>query len=404
MIRNRDIIVIGIQPWDTEIGSNCKDIALEFSKNNRVLYVNSPLDRITSLRDNKDPKIKKRIRVNKGLDSELISLGANFWNLYPRGMVESINWIKNPRLYDILNRRNNQIFAKAIRLAVQKLGFRDCILFNDSSMFLGLYMKELLDPAMYVYYMRDYLIKNPYWRKQGVRLEPELIRKADLVVNNSTLYADYGRKFNKHSYMIGQGCDVSMFNDQDKPIETAADLVSIPCPRIGYVGFLSSRRLDIGLLEYIAREKPDWHLVLVGPEDDAFTTSDLHNFTNVHFLGSREPSLLPQYIKGFDICMNPQVVNDATRGNYPRKIDEYLAMGKPTIATATEAMVYFKEHTYLAGSQEEYITMIKKALVENTPGKAQNRRDFAIQHSWKNNVEEIYQYIRLVADEKGIPV
>ncbi|MCX6267002.1 MAG: glycosyltransferase [Bacteroidetes bacterium] len=402
MIKNRDIIVIGIQPWDTEIGSNCKDIALEFTRQNRVLYVNSPLDRITLIRDKTDPKIQKRARVNKGLEPDLIKLSENFWNLYPRGMVESINMIKSPWLYNILNKRNNKIFAKAIQSAITRLDFKDFVLFNDSTMFLGLYMKELLKPALYVYYMRDYLIKNPYWKKHGVRLEPELISKADLVVNNSTLYANYGREFNKHSYMIGQGCDVSMFNDIDKQIEPAADLGSIPRPRIGYVGFLSSRRLDISLLAHIAKEKPDWHLVLVGPEDDAFTASELHGMANVHFLGSRDPSLLPGYIKGFDICMNPQIVNDATRGNYPRKIDEYLAMGKPTIATATEAMDYFRDHTYLASTREEYITLINKALEENTPAKEQMRRNFANQHSWENNVQEIYRYIRLVANEKGI--
>ena len=36
MIKNRDIVVFGIQAWDIEIGSNCKNIALEFAKNNRV--------------------------------------------------------------------------------------------------------------------------------------------------------------------------------------------------------------------------------------------------------------------------------------------------------------------------------------------------------------------------------
>jgi hypothetical protein len=36
-----DIIVTGLQPWDVEIGSNCKNIAIEFAKNNRVLYVNA---------------------------------------------------------------------------------------------------------------------------------------------------------------------------------------------------------------------------------------------------------------------------------------------------------------------------------------------------------------------------
>ncbi len=404
MIKNYDIIVIGIQAWDTEIGSNCKDIALEFSKQNRVLYVNSPLDRITQYRDKSDPKIQKRIRVNSGQDEDLLVLGNNFWNLYPRGLVESINWVKPAFLYNILNKRNNRIFSKAILSAVKRLGFKNYIIFNDSAMFLGLYMKELLKPSFYVYYMRDYLIKNPYWRKQGVRLEPELLRKSDLVVNNSTLYASYGREYNKHSYMIGQGCDVSMFNDIDKQIDPAADLHDIPGPIIGYVGFLSSRRLDIGLLVYIAKQKPEWQLVLVGPEDEAFAASELHSMANVHFLGSREPSELPRYIKGFDVCMNPQIVNDATRGNYPRKIDEYLAMGKPTIATATEAMDYFSEYTYLANSHEDYIPIITLALAENSLEKEQERRNFANQHSWENNVKEIYKYIRLVASEKNIPL
>jgi glycosyltransferase involved in cell wall biosynthesis len=402
MIKGHDIVVIGIQPWDTEIGSNCKDIALEFTRQNRVLYVNSPLDRITLYRDKKDPKIRKRTRVNSRQEDDLVTLGENFWNLYPRGLVESINWIGNTTVYDFLNRRNNRIFANAIQSAVKRLGFSDFILFNDSSMFHGLYMKEMLRPLMYVYYMRDYLIKNPYWKRHGVRLEPQLIARADLVVNNSTLYANYGRQFNPHSYMVGQGCDVSMFNDIKNHIEPAADLSGIPGPRIGYVGFLSARRLDIDLLIHIANAEPSWHLVFVGPEDEAFAASGLHGMANVHFLGSRDPSTLPSYIKGFDICINPQVVNDATRGNYPRKIDEYLAMGKPTVATATEAMDYFSGYTYLAVTHDDYVALIKKALEENTPEKESQRRHFANEHSWTNNVAEIYRYIKLVADEKGI--
>ena len=67
---NKDIIIVGQQAWDTDIGSNCKNIALEMSKHNRVLYVNSPLDRITLYRGKNDPRIQKRTRVirkRKGL-------------------------------------------------------------------------------------------------------------------------------------------------------------------------------------------------------------------------------------------------------------------------------------------------------------------------------------------------
>ena len=65
LVTNRDIVIVGQQPWDVEIGSNCKDIAIELSKHNRVLYVNSPLDRITLLRKKNDEKIKNQKRLRQ---------------------------------------------------------------------------------------------------------------------------------------------------------------------------------------------------------------------------------------------------------------------------------------------------------------------------------------------------
>ena len=55
-----------------------------------------------------------------------------------------------------------------------------------------------------------------------------------------------------------------------------------------------------------------------------------------------------------DVCINPQKVNPITDGNYPLKIDEYLAMGKPVVATRTHTMEdVFASHTHLASSIEE---------------------------------------------------
>src|SRR6187399_1314787 len=83
LIHNMDIIVVGQQPWDTEIGSNCKDVALEFSKQNRVLYVNYPLDRGTLFRNKKDPKIKKRLNIIKRKAESIETIKENLWVFYP---------------------------------------------------------------------------------------------------------------------------------------------------------------------------------------------------------------------------------------------------------------------------------------------------------------------------------
>ncbi|MHB1180069.1 MAG: glycosyltransferase, partial [Daejeonella sp.] len=147
MIRDtasRDIVIIGQQPWDTEIGSNCKDIAMEMSKKNRVLYVNSPLDRVTMIRNKDDEKIKRRVEVLKGRENGLIRINDNLWNLYPDCMVESINWINIDYVFDTINKKNNRNFADAVKRALYEIKFRDYILFNDSEMFKGFYLNEFL--------------------------------------------------------------------------------------------------------------------------------------------------------------------------------------------------------------------------------------------------------------------
>ena len=190
--------------------------------------------------------------------------------------------------------------------------------------------------------------------------------------------------------MVGQGCDTSIFDYKARTIQTPEEVKAIAKPVIGYVGYLTKKRLDLKLIAFLAASRPDWQIVLVGPEDDTFLSSDLHSFNNIHFLGSKPSDLLPEYISGFDICINPQVMNNTTIGNYPRKIDEYLAMGKPVIATRTKAMEYFNDYTYLGESEEDYIRLIQKALDENSEQLSAKRREFALTHSWENNLKEIW--------------
>ncbi|MEO7767480.1 MAG: glycosyltransferase family 1 protein, partial [Ferruginibacter sp.] len=157
MIKGRDIVVVGQQPWDVEIGSNCKNIATEFSRHNRVLYVNSPLDRITYYKNPKDPKTLKRLNVIRGRENGIVPLRDNFWNLFPDKMIESINRVKNETIFQYLNKLNNKRFAASIKKAIQLLGFRDIILFNDNDMFRSFYLKELLQPDISIYYSRDFM-------------------------------------------------------------------------------------------------------------------------------------------------------------------------------------------------------------------------------------------------------
>ena len=67
-MNNLDIIITGLQPWHSNIGGNSKNIAEEFSKTNRVIFINPPLDRKTKYLNNET-------KENNGL----IKLKNNLW-------------------------------------------------------------------------------------------------------------------------------------------------------------------------------------------------------------------------------------------------------------------------------------------------------------------------------------
>ncbi|MDZ7740889.1 MAG: glycosyltransferase [Bacteroidota bacterium] len=399
MIRNRDILVVGLQSLDSEIGSNCVNIAHEFARKNRVLYVNYALDRLTIWRARNKPLIIKRKEVLSGKKEALGRISDNLWSLTPPIILESVNKLKPALLFDLVNKRNAARFAKSIARAMDELNFKDVIIFNDSDFYRSFYLKEQLKPKTYLYYTRDNMLATEYFRRYGLRYESRLMAKVDAVAANSVYLKDHALKYNPASYYVGQGCDLELFslkNVKEKP----HDLASIPSPLIGYIGALKSSRLDIDLLTGIFKEKQEWQLVLVGPEDDAFRKSDLHAMKNVHFLGPRKLEELPTYTKYFDVAINPQAINELTIGNYPRKIDEYLAIGRPVVATRTRAMSIFEEYVYLAeGNTSDYIEKISQALIENTKKLEQERIEFAKGHTWENSVNDIYKVIRKVETE-----
>ena len=56
-------------------------------------------------------------------------------------------------------------------------------------------------------------------------------------------------------------------------------------------------------------------------------------------------------------------------------------------------MEMFKEHVYLADTKEDYVTLIDKAMAENTNDRIKNRIEYAKSHTWTNNVKAIYDSI-----------
>lgn len=393
-----EIVVVGLQSFDSTIGSNCRDIAVELAKHHRVLYVNPPLDRITAYR-----RYGLSALLTGTAQAEQPSLrqvSDRLWTFYPTVLLESINRLPDGLIFDRLNWHNNKRLARDIQQAVRQLGFDRIILFNDSDMLRSFYLNRWLNPELMIYYSRDNLLAVEYWQLHGLRLEPALMKKADLVAANSAYLARLAAEHNPNSFDIGQGCDLSRF-DPTLTYPVPDDLASVPGPRIGYVGALSALRLDLDLLEYVAKQRPDWHIILVGPEDETFQQSTLHSLPNVHFLGPKPGDILPGYLAHMDVLMNPQKLNPVTIGNYPRKIDEYLAMGKPVVAVRTEAMAMFDSYVYLADDPESFVNLTDRALREGGLSEPDAAIRFARSHTWAASVAALGRAIQSVLTQRA---
>lgn len=401
MIKGRDILVVGLQPWDIAIGSNCKNVAKELSQFNRVLYVNRALDRITVIRSKDDPKIKTRLKSLRKEADDITNIAPNFWTLDPRTMLESVNWIPLAGVFDFVNKINNKRLAKEINQALKRLGFKNVLLFNDNEFYRGQYLIELLPEVTdCIYYSRDNIATHPFFVRHGKRLEPSLMAKASMVVTNSDYLEDYGRKYNPETYNILQGCDFERFFPET-PFTLPEEMKGIKGPIIGYMGALIVSRLDIKILEHIATSRPEWSIVLVGPEDSTFRKSNLHKMPNVYFLGNTTEVRVPQFIQFFDVCLNPQLVNGMTIGNYPRKLDEYMVLEKPVVVTETLAMKLFDGYIYQCKTKEDYVVSIEKALAEDPDSEIRKaRKAFALTHTWDTSLSKMSAHYQALKKNK----
>lgn len=388
----RDFIVTSLQSWDIEIGSTIKNTALEISKSNRVLYINTPLSmNELKCRSAVNAHRIESVKTGTGL---VRRINDNMWVVDCPFCVFPVGQLPTKFLFDFMNKRNNALIGKYIVEVAKQLGFNNYIHLIDTDIYRSRYLKQIIKPAISIYYCRDYVIYDNYWRRHGKRVEDELAAASDIVLANSTYFAERFKVLNSRTYAIETGVNLDLY-DGTRHYDIPDDMAAIDRPIIGYVGSLTSLRLDIKLLEELAVRCRDMQFVYVGPEDADFAQSRLHRFDNVHFLGRKDTSVVPAYMNAFDVCINPQLVNDMTIGNYPLKADEYLALGKPVVATTTHTMRdVFGDYTHLADGVDAYVAALRAALSEVGDEQMRMRRiEFARTHSWTNSVGKIYKII-----------
>src|SRR2546422_10075072 len=125
--------------------------------------------------------------------------------------------------------------------------------------------------------------------------------------------------------------------------------------------------------------------------------SALSALPNVLLLGQKPHWEIPRYVRCFDACVIPYVRNAYTETAYPAKLNEYLALGKPVVATPLPELVDYNRENgdvlHLAGDAAAFVEALREAFPKTTKDVLERYRKVAQQNSWATRVEDMSNLI-----------
>lgn len=188
-----------------------------------------------------------------------------------------------------------------------------------------------------------------------------------VVVTADALWQDVvSKRGEKNLVFSGNGVDYQHFHnaaDADYPFEKEfTDILKSGQPIIGYYGALA-KWFDYELVRKVA-QTGKYQIVLFGIKyDDSFEKAGLDKCPNVHFLGSRDYSVLQNYAGKMDILTIPFLINDITKATSPVKLFEYMALNKPIVTTDMDECRKY-ESVLIGRTHEEFIEKLDEAAAK----------------------------------------
>jgi UDP-galactopyranose mutase len=233
-----------------------------------------------------------------------------------------------------------------------------------------------LKPQKIVFDCMDELSAFKFSPPELKQREQNLINMCDVVFTGGDSLYQTKRNQHDHVYSFPSSIDYQHFSSARADIADPDDQKDIPYPRMGFFGVIDER-FDIALLESLAKKRPDWHYVLLGPVVKIDPAS-LPQAANIHYLGMKTYQQLPAYISNWDVALILFAINESTRFISPTKTPEYLAAGKPVVSTPIADVVKaygLQNLVHIAANAKTFIDAIEKALA--------NRND----PEWKKAVD-----------------
>jgi glycosyltransferase involved in cell wall biosynthesis len=372
-----EIVYIAVNRWDS-MTQREQHLLTGLSRTCRVLFVDPPLSFLTILVGKmKGEKRRFRSRIQRVSDQLIVYTPPAF---PPFG--QKVPWIRQ---------LNTALLVSLIKGIVERVAFKGFILGIAWPLWAG--TVKGLRPLLSYYDCSDDYSTFPGLkanREMLKRSEKELLGAVDLVFCSSQGLQGAMSRLHRNCFLIPNGVDMTSFAPESSGKVPPPDMQGIPKPILGYVGTIGEW-VDFDGLIGLARARPDWSIVLIGPLTTGRFSSLMAGAPNIHWLGEKEYKRLPAYLTLFDVCLIPFKMDEFTEKIYPTKFHQYLDAGKPVVSSPLPELAPFGPWVEFYSDVKEMERKVERSLREDSQEKTLERRKVASENSWDRRVDSMIQ-------------
>lgn len=222
------------------------------------------------------------------------------------------------------------------------------------------------------------------------RGDARMIRRADLVLSVDRAFAETLRSQGVDARFFPNGCDTATIG---RAVDLHLGATPTDRPVAAFVGLLNDRT-DLALLEAVADRGV--HLLVVGPVQPGFEperVAALLQRDEVRATGPVPFAELPSLLAGVDVGLVPYRDSAFNRSSFPLKALEYLAAGRPVVATPLPAIRWLAEQAdpddiRLTDDPTTFADLVVDTLRTRPSATAVTRRAaLAARHDWSERAD-----------------
>lgn len=355
-----DIVLFSTADWNTPYWTNKQHMAARLvARGHRVLFVETPGIRRPRLASGRDlGRLGRRAMAGlKALQRGPVEVRPGLWVLSPLAL---------PLLHGqaLVRATNAAILRHVLVRFLEQHGFDRPDIWTYHPFMLDCVAG--LARGRLVYHCVDDIAAVPGVDAAAFQTaEERLLAMADMVFVTARRLEARCTKHCSAVHFFPNVADSDHFGRAVIGASEPRDIAAIPHPRLLFHGVLSDFKLDVGLLAAVARQRPDWQLLLIGEPREGQAESvlaPLRNLSNVHLLGARSYGDLPEYLARCDVGLLPNLLNSYTASMFPMKYYEYLAAGLPVVSTPLSFVADATGPLEVAGTVEEFVVAIERQL------------------------------------------